>query len=158
MRNNHKIKIYLAGDISRSRWRLQVMEDCMDFSENIEWLSPIDNISYSYQSLLPAHDKNKVFHITDKKKVDMCDIVFAYFRAESFGADDGTLYSGTSWECGYAHGRGKHVVAVNDMKPKLQCRYELVNRFVDALYKTLDEGIDHLREYVFEMSFCPKEG
>ena len=152
MKNNHRIKVYLAGDISKERWRLKVMDDCIDFAENIEWLSPIDNISYSYQSLLVAHKKKRVFHISDKMKVDKADIVFAYFAEGS-----PSRFSGTSWELGYAYGRGKHTVIVCDMKPGEACLYELVKRMADAFYETLDEGIDHLRELAHEMSYLPKE-
>lgn len=149
---NNKLSVYLAGDISKERWRLKVMEDCVDFAENIEWLSPIDNISYSYQSLLSAHRKKLVFHISDKFKIDKAEIVFAYIADGS-----PSRFSGTSWELGYAFAKGKHTIVVNDMKPKDACLYELVKRFADAYYETLDEGIDHLRELAFEMGFCPKE-
>lgn len=150
--SNYKIKIYLAGDISKARWRLKVMESCVDFAENIEWLSPIDNISYSYQSLLSAHKKKRVFHICDKIKVDKADIVFAYIAEDS-----PSRFSGTSWELGYAYGCNKHTIVICDMKPKEACLYELIRRMADAYYETLDEGIDHLREMAFEMSYLPME-
>ena len=146
---NGKLKVYLAGDISKERWRIYVIDKCNDFE--VEWLSPIDNISYSYQSLISQHRKKRVFHIADKLKVDRADIVFAYI------ADDSpSRFSGTSWELGYAYAKGKHTILVCDMKPSEECLYELVKRMSDAYYRTMDEGIDHLRELAFEMKYLPR--
>ena len=146
-----KLTIYLAGDISKQRWRLDVIEALKDY--DIEWLSPVDNISYSYQKLIPEHEKRKTFHIADLMKVDEANIIFAYFRKDS-----PSYYSGTSAECGYAYDKRKHLVLVCDMKPSDECKYEFVKRLADSYYRTLDEGINHLRELVWELNFLPKEG
>lgn len=156
MLQNNKLIVYLAGDISKDRWRLQVLEACDTLP--IEFLSPIDNISYSYQSLIPVHDKKKVFQFADAFKIDRSHVVFSYFKESSLLDPTGkpfrgTLYSGTSWECGYGRAKNKHVLVVNDMKSSLECRYELVKRMADAYYRTLEEGIEHLRELSFEMNF-----
>ena len=144
------LKCYLAGDISPDRWRLQVVKQCQDCQ--IEWLSPVDNVSYSHQSLLRFHRKNRGFHICDKLKIDRADIIFAYLKEGS-----PSVFSGTSWELGYAHANQKHTVLVLDMKPSKACLYELVKRMADACYSSLEDGIDHLREMALEMSYLPKE-
>ena len=149
--SNHRIVCYLAGDIGPERWRLQVIDDCKDCP--IEFLSPVDNIAYSYQSLIPAHKKNRVFHQADRLKVDRADVILAYLTEKSLDAEKGTFYSGTSWELGYAFGNRKHTVVVLDMKPSIACRYELVSRMADNVYEKLDEAVDHLRELSLEMAW-----
>ena len=149
------MRVYLAGDISPERWRLKVMKECLDCG--ITWLSPIDNISYSYQSMIPAHKKNRVFHIADLVKLREADVVFAYLRERSVDLEQGTLYSGTSWELGVAFALGKPAIIVCDMKPSLACKYELVKRMAGAWHEKLDEGIDNLRELAIEMMWMPRE-
>ena len=149
---SNSMYVYLAGDISRDRWRLQVIEACKDYP--ITFYSPIDDISYSYQSLIHAHKRKKVFHIADILKVKRADVVFAFFRKDS-----PSYYSGTSFECGYAYANETPVIMVCDMKPSEACKYELVRRFVDneLFCETLEDGIDKLRELSFEMKFIPQE-
>jgi len=147
------MRVYLAGDISENRWRLKIMEECLDCG--ITWLSPIDNISYSYQSMIPAHKKNSVFHVADLLKLKEADVVFAYLREKSVDLEQGTVYSGTSWELGVAHALGKPSIVVCDMKPSLACKYELVRRMAWAWHSSLDEGIDNLRELALEMLWIP---
>lgn len=148
--SNPIIKVYLAGDVSKERWRLRVIKECQDLP--IQFLSPIDDISYSYQSLCSVHKVNMVFEFVDKLKIKMCDILFAYLKEDS-----PSFFSGTSWEMGYAHALDKHIILVNDMKPSKECKYELVKRMANFYCKSLDEGIDHLREFVLELMFLPKE-
>jgi len=144
------IKVYLAGDISTDRWRLRVIEACKDL--DIEFLSPIDNVSYSYQSLIAVHKVKQVFHFADQMKVDKADIVLAFVKDGS-----PSLFSGTSWELGYAKAKGKVTILINDMKPSLACKYELIKRMADIYCTSLEEGIDLLRELAFEMGFQPTE-
>lgn len=157
---NNKLLTYLAGDISKSRWRLEVIEECRDLP--IEFLSPIDDVSYSYQSLTSAHQRKKVFHQADTLKIKRSDIVFAYFKAldrELFNELKTTFYSGTSFECGLAYMLEKPVIFVCDMPPAFACKYELVIRMTDPELRcgSLDEGIDKLRELAWELQFLPKE-
>jgi nucleoside 2-deoxyribosyltransferase len=149
------MKVYLAGDISPDRWRVKLMDECKDCK--ITWLSPIDNISYSYQSMIPAHKKNTVFHIADLVKLREADVVFAYLREKSVDLEQGTIYSGTSWELGCAHILGKPTIIVCDMKPSLACKYELVRRMAWAWHTELNSGIDNLRELALEMMWVPQE-
>ena len=157
---NDKLLVYMAGDISKSRWRLEVIKECIDLP--IEFLSPIDDVSYSYQSLVSAHQRKKVFHQADTLKIKRADIIFAYFKTldrELFNDLKTTLYSGTSFECGVAYILGKPVIFVCDMPPAFACKYELVARLTDPELRceSLDEGIDRLRELAWEMQFLPKE-
>jgi nucleoside 2-deoxyribosyltransferase len=149
------MNVYLAGDISKEVWRIKVMSECKDCG--IQWLSPIDSISYSYQSMLASHKKNSVFHVADLLKLKEADVVFAYLREKSVDLEQGTLYSGTSWELGVAHALGKPAIVVCDMKPSLACKYELVRRMAWAWHTNLDEGIDNLRELAIEMLWIPRE-
>lgn len=146
----NNLKVYLAGDVSSDKWRDKVIRECQDCA--FEWLSPVGGISYSYQSLCQVHRNRRVFHIADKLKIDKADIVFAYIRTGS-----PSIFSGTSWELGYAYAKNKHIILVNDMKPKLACKYELIKRFADAYYVSLDEGIDHLRELSSEIIYGVEE-
>lgn len=142
------LSVYLAGDVSKFCWRENVVKACVDL--NIRWLSPVDGFSYSYQSLCSAHRTKAVFHLADQLKIDQADIVFAYVREGSE-----SLFSGTSWELGYAKRGGKITILVNDMKLSLACKYELVRRMCDLYHTSLDEAIDDLRELATEMAFSP---
>jgi nucleoside 2-deoxyribosyltransferase len=144
------LKVYLAGDISPDRWRLKVIEACKDLA--LEFLSPIDNVSYSYQSLIAIHKNKEVFHLADRVKVDESTVVFAYIKDGS-----PSLFSGTSWEMGYGKASGKVIILVNDMKPSVACKYELVKRMTDLYYTSLDEAIETLRELALEMGFQPEK-
>ena len=148
---NSRIRVYLAGDISRDRWRFLVIEKCLDYP--IDFLSPIDDISYSYQALIHAHKVKKVFHWADILKVRRADVIFAYFRKES-----PSYYSGTSFECGVAFQLNKPIIMVCDMKPSEACKYELVKRFIDPEFycEILEDGIEKLKELSYEMKFMPE--
>jgi len=146
------IVVYLAGAVDKDSWRDKVIKECQDLP--IVFVSPIDNLSYSYQSLCSAHKTKAVFDLADKLKIDQSDIIFAFIREGSE-----SLFSGTSWELGYGHRSGKITMLVNDMKPSLACKYELVKRMADRYYTSLEEGIDGLRELGMEMAYDPtKEG
>jgi len=152
MSTTKPIVCYLAGAVDREPWRSKVVRECQDLP--VEFVSPIDNISYSYQSLCSAHRAKAVFHLADQLKIDRADIVFAYIREGSE-----SLFSGTSWELGYAKRGGKITILVNDMKLSLACKYELVRRMADLYHTSLDEAIDDLRELATEMAFSlAKEG
>jgi nucleoside 2-deoxyribosyltransferase len=140
------IIVYLAGAVDREPWRNKVVKECQDLP--VEFVSPIDNISYSYQSLCAAHKKKGVFHLADRIKIDQATIVFAYIREGSE-----SLFSGTSWELGYAYAHGKFTILVNDMPPGKACKYELIRRMSDVYHTSLDEAIDDLRELATEMMF-----
>jgi len=146
------VKVYLAGDISyRNRWRPKVMKACDDLP--IEWLSPVDTIDYAPKKLLQANNNNMVFLDCDLVKVDKCDVVFAYLRSAQVC---GSKHSGTSTEIGYAHKAGKIIVLVNDMPEDEGCKYAFIQRIAGRrFFKTLDEGIDFLREFVQEMGYLP---
>lgn len=139
-----KLKVYLAGDVSEVRWRQRVVQECQDLP--LEFLSPIDGIDYAGIHL--ANSMKPMFHLADKMKLDQADIVFAYLRAGS-----PSRFSGTSWECGYANAKGKPVILVNDMGLGWAQYYELVWRLADSTSKSLDYGIELLRELGKEMSF-----
>jgi len=142
------IVVYLAGAVDKEPWRERLIKECRDLP--LVFVSPIDNISYSYQSLCSAHRTKAVFHLADQLKIDQADIVFAYVREGSE-----SLFSGTSWELGYAKRTGKITILVNDMKLSLACKYELVKRMADLYHTSLDEAIDDLRELAVEMAFSP---
>ena len=139
-----KLRVYLAGDVSRSRWRQRIAEECQDLP--LEFLGPIDGIDYA--GIHIANSFHPMFHVADKLKLDHADIVFAYLTSGS-----GSVFSGTSWECGYAHALGKPVIVVNDM-PDLESRlYALVTRMATSYTESLDYGITLLRALGEEMSF-----
>lgn len=141
--------IYMAGAVDKEPWREKLIKECRDLP--LVFISPIDQISYSYQSLCSQHRTKAVFHLADQLKIDQADLVFAYIREGSE-----SLFSGTSWELGYAKAKGKITILVNDMKPSLACKYELVKRMVDLYHTSLDEAIDDLRELATEMAFSPE--
>jgi len=147
---NKPVVVYLAGAVDKEPWRARLVSECKDLP--IVFVSPIDNLSYSYQSLCSAHRAKEVFHLADQLKVDRSDVVFAYIRDGSE-----SLFSGTSWELGYAKASGKIVILVNDMPPSRACKYELIKRMADLYRTSLDEGIGALRELASEMAFGPKE-
>jgi len=147
----NRIITYLAGDIDRSNhWRARVIEECQDCP--IDFLSPIDNVLYSHQSLAKHHLSNKTFQIEDILKIEKADIVFAYIQKGSQ-----SVFSGTSFEIGYAMALGKKVIVVCDMSPAQAHLYEMVVRMSHVAFDTLDEGINGLRHIALSMIYKPKE-
>jgi len=145
------ITVYLAGDIDRlNHWRARVIEECRDCP--IDFLSPIDNVLYSHQSLATHHLSNKTFQIEDILKIERADIVFAYIQKGSQ-----SVFSGTSFEIGYAMALGKKVVVVCDMNPAKAHLYEMAIRMAHVTFETLDEGINGLRHVALSMIYQPKE-
>ena len=132
------ITVYLAGTRFLP-WRQTVIEECVDCQ--IRFLSP-----------LPNKETNKTFHIEDMLKIESAQIVFAYLQDESDG-----IFSGTSFEMGYALGKGKKVMAVCDMASERMYNYDLALKSVHATYPTLSDGIDGLRHIALSMIYKPKE-
>jgi len=144
------IKIYLAAGMGTAKdWRQDLIKECGDY--DIEWLAPIDEILGTSQSLAVHHAHAGMFHLGDRYKIDRADIVVAYFTDNS-----PSRFSGTSWECGYAHARGKVVLVINDMKPSNATFYELVKRLADFHCTTFKEGITQLKEFLHEIGYTPK--
>ena len=143
------MKVYLAGDIAyENRWRPKVAEAVKPFL--CQLFSPIDTIDYNLVALERANKDNQVFVPCDFKKIDLCDILFAYIRNGS-----GSLHSGTSCEIGYAKAKGKHIILVKNL-PKLEAYlYQFIQRTADAYFTVLEDGIKYLVEFVSEMEYDP---
>lgn len=144
---------YLAGDISRElRWRDKVIHACKDL--NVYFLSPLDDILYTTQSLAQRHKHNRTFHLEDAMKLRWCDIVFAYLSKKSK-----SVFSGTSWEMGYATALNKPIILVCDMTPAKRHKYELPVRMTDEKLRcgNLSEGVDLLKDIILNMQYKPKQ-
>lgn len=135
-----KLTVYLAGAVDRdTKWREYVMEQCKDVP--ITFLCPDESILYSPQSMAKKHKADQEFEIADLWFVEDARVIFAFYDRNSK-----SKYAGTSSEIGYARGlRGKHIIVVNTLTRGMSHFYEFPFRLSNRMFKSLDEGIEHLR-------------
>jgi len=145
------LSCYLAAGMGTGNdWRVKFINAFENY--NIEWLVPIDTIVGTAQSLVVAHSKNKIFHVSDEFKLKKTDVLIAYFNEEC-----PSLFSGTSAEVGWAKCAGKPVFVINDMPPSKACFYELVKRWATVYCVRLEEGIDLFEDFLIEIGYVPVE-
>jgi len=143
-----KLKIYLAGDISKEdRWRPKVIKALEGLP--VEWLSPLDNLEYRYNYFKRRDIENEGFLFADYMKIDRADIIFAYLRRCD------SRHSGTSAEIGYARAKGKFIIYINDMPKTEAYLYEFIQRTADIAFTKLRDGIEFLKDFVAEMNYLP---
>jgi len=146
-----KVRVYLVGDIAKTdRWRPKIIKavDC-----GVEWLSPVDTVSYSYKSLTEANRDNKTFLYCDYMKVERADVIFCYLRKSK------SRHSGSSAEIGYAtkckDGCNKVIILVNELPKEEAYLYEFIHRSADVWFDNLEDGISFLKQLVWEMNYSP---
>ena len=147
--NYPPLTVYLAGDVSRENpWRRKVIDECTDVP--IVFYCPEETVKYSAQGLTQRHRLDRIFHSIDKIKMRRSEIIFAYFRNKTK-----SKLSGTTWECAWRRGRSEIWMVCDMTKGKAQ-QYEFVRREVNALFSTLDEGIEALRRCALSVDYVPK--
>lgn len=149
-----KIRVYLAGDLSKNgRWRKRVIDRFAAFT-NVEFMSPVDTLSYDPVQLRRANKLNTVFVDCDLTKVQECEILFVYLRS------CGSRHSGSSAEVGYATALGKLVILVNDMPASEEVQYGFIKGLVPErrYFRRLEDGIEFLEDFLLEYGYVPTGG
>ena len=113
------MNVYLSGGM-RSGWQQKVIEAC----PNIHFINPCDH------GLIDS----KYYSVWDILAVDVCDVVLAYMES------DNPSGLGLAYECGYARGKGKLVIMVDD---KMDRYMKIVHEHI-VLVPSLDEAIKFL--------------
>lgn len=108
------VKIYVAGKLWDKEDRIKVEE--------------IDKflMSLGYETFLPHRDAGiyeegmnpEPIFKKDRDMIDWCDLMVAFL-------DWRGISSGTAWELGYAHARGKRVIGVVEDKKSLKSKFRI---------------------------------
>jgi nucleoside 2-deoxyribosyltransferase len=144
--SSRKLKVYLAGDIANSDWRLDVMRECQDLP--ITFLNPMTGVDYTPYGLRAASYHRPGYSFTDLFKVNQADIVFVYLRPDS-----GSRFSGTSAEVGYALAKGKHTVICNALSTEEASYYGFIQDCASRVFYTLWGAMNYLRAIATQVGF-----
>ncbi len=125
------VSVYLSGHMHYEEhdWRVKVYEALKD--EQVHWLIPI---SGPWDTESKAH--SALYVPRDKLSIQQADVVFIFL-------EDVARNIGTTWEAGYADGLGKVTLLVNKCNDIRS--YDFPEQAADAVFRTLEEGIEALR-------------
>jgi len=121
------MRIYLAGGF-KSNWQERIMIQC----DQHTYLNPRSH----------HLDDWKEYSAWDLSAIDQCDWVFAYFEK-----DNPSGY-GLVLEIGYARGKQKRVIFVDEISPfspKHQNHLRIVEFASDVYFNTLEDGMQFLQ-------------
>jgi nucleoside 2-deoxyribosyltransferase len=114
MKNSNKKYLYLAGSITI--WRNQFKDKYSKlFRKKIKLFEPGKmNIPHDHRQIKESVAK------TDSREIQKSDAVLAYMKDYKAAKHGGPVGTDSSWECGFACGLGKPVIALIDDKKQIE--------------------------------------
>lgn len=144
----NKVRVYLSGGF-HSDWQKKVIKACG--TDDFYFLNPLEKevdlksgeyekkyISEETKEEMSQWQRQSPWWQQDRLAIEKADVVFAYwedYRPKLLG-------TGVAFELGISYALGKVVILVN----KIEHRYYREFEHLFISFKTLEEGIEHLRK------------